>query len=368
MLLHASLPWTADVSLAVFAFLVLNTWQLPADVAAAGWDRMASIIPKGYVSYFAPDPPRIDGRLDDEAWEDAEWTDAFVDIEGNARPEPTYETRAAIRWDDTYLYVAARLTEPHVWGKLTEKNSVIFQDNDFEIFIDPDGDHHKYYEFEVNALNTIWELTLEKPYRDGGPVVSPTNIDGLLSAVYIEGTLNAAHDTDQFWSLEVAIPWDGLTRYSPSPVPPRDGEQWRMNFSRVHWQHRIDGNSYIKAPGRPENNWVWSPQGVIDMHRPERWGYVQFSREKPGDTAFRPDPTLEARDALMSVYYAQKAFHQAHDRWAADPDELDQPLPEGVKMHLVEDGWVARKSLDVKGAEITLEVDHSSRLYPVSGR
>ena len=50
------------------------------------------------------------------------------------------------------------LEDPHVWGTLTEKNSFIFNDPDFEIFIDPDGDNHDYYEFEINALGTIWEL------------------------------------------------------------------------------------------------------------------------------------------------------------------------------------------------------------------
>src|SRR5207302_4948895 len=65
--------------------------------------------------------------------------------------------------------VFAELEEPHVWGTITRKNKVIFYDNDFEVFIDPDGDNHNYYEFEINALNTIWELTLVKPYRNGGP-------------------------------------------------------------------------------------------------------------------------------------------------------------------------------------------------------
>ena len=50
---------------------------------------------------------------------------------------------------------------------LTEHDSVIFQDNDFEVFIDPDGDNHNYYEIEINALNTEWDLRLPKPYRDG---------------------------------------------------------------------------------------------------------------------------------------------------------------------------------------------------------
>ena len=44
---------------------------------------MKLIQPKGYVCYRAKQPPRIDGRLDDECWNDAPWTDAFVDIEGS---------------------------------------------------------------------------------------------------------------------------------------------------------------------------------------------------------------------------------------------------------------------------------------------
>ena len=55
-------------------------------------------------------------------------------------------------WDDEYFYVAAELEEPDIWATLTERDAVIFYDNDFEIFIDPDGDSHEYYEFEMNAL------------------------------------------------------------------------------------------------------------------------------------------------------------------------------------------------------------------------
>lgn len=32
------------------------------------------------------------------------------------------------------------------------------QDNDFEVFLDPDGDNHNYYEIEINAHNTVWDL------------------------------------------------------------------------------------------------------------------------------------------------------------------------------------------------------------------
>ncbi len=138
-------------------------------------------IPKGYVCYRAPLPIQIDGRLDDNAWQTAPWTDRFVDIEGDVRPRPRFQTRAKMVWDDTYFYVAALLDEPHVWGTLTKHDSVIFQDNDFEIFIDPNGDNHEYYEIEINALNTEWDLFLEKAYRDGGPAINEWEIPGLTN-------------------------------------------------------------------------------------------------------------------------------------------------------------------------------------------
>jgi hypothetical protein len=90
------------------------------------------------------------------------------------------------------------------------------------------------------------------------------------------------------------------------PVPPRDGHQWRINFSRVQWDLDIVGGKYEKIKGRKEHNWVWSPQGVVDMHRPERWGYLQFSAAKPGTAAFQPDPERHVRELLHRVYYAQR--------------------------------------------------------------
>ena len=74
--------------------------------------------------------------------------------------------------------------------------------------------------------------------------------------------------------------------------------------------------------GRPEHNWVWSPQGVIDMHRPERWGYLQFSTATPGTAPFRPDPTAAARDLLHRVYYAQRDYRKANGKYAASPADL----------------------------------------------
>jgi Carbohydrate family 9 binding domain-like len=228
-------------------------------------------------------------------------------------------------WDDGYFYIAAELTEPHVWGTLTKHDSVIFHDNDFEVFIDPDGDNHEYYELEINALNTEWDLLLEKPYRDGGPAVDAWEIPGLKTATHVNGKLNDPEGLDESWTVELAIPWKALEARAHRPCPPKDGDQWRVNFSRVEWEHLVEGKAYKKVPKKPEANWVWSPQGAIDMHRPERWGYVQFSAESPGRAAYRPDRSQPARDRLMAIYHAQKAYHKSHQTWAKTLTDLGLP-------------------------------------------
>jgi hypothetical protein len=281
--------------------------------------------PRGYVCYRAATPVVIDGRLDDAAWGSAPWTDDFVDIEGDRKPRPRFRTRAKMLWDDRYFYVGAELEEPHVWGTLTLHDSVIFHDNDFEVFIDPDGDSHLYAELELNALNTTWDLLLTRPYKDGGKAINGWEMPGLKTAVHIDGTPNDPRDTDRGWSVEVAIPWPVLKELTDRPAPPKDGDQWRVNFSRVEWQHAVEDGRYRKVPNRPEDNWVWSPQGVIDMHRPETWGYVQFSTAPAGTAAFRPDPAGPARHLLHRVYYAQRAYRERHKRYATTLAELGLP-------------------------------------------
>ena len=99
-------------------------------------------------------------------------------------------------------------------------------------------------------------------------------------------------DVDEGWSVAIALPWSGLARIRNGvSTPPRSGEVWRANFSRVQWRHEIVDDAYRRIPphGTPwptgqaheyehqEDNWVWSPQGVVNMHIPDRWGEIVFS-------------------------------------------------------------------------------------------
>ncbi len=224
-----------------------------------------------YDCAYTSQPIIVDGKLDDPAWSRAPWTSDFIDITGDPTKPPLYKTRVKMLWDDTYLYIAAKLQEPNVHAKLTEHDSVIFHDNDFEYFIKPVTGGEAYYEFEMNALNTTWDLFLNKPYRLGGKADNSWEATGLKSAVQVQGTLNYSGDKDQSWTLEIAFPLDAFqSRQTVSK--PVNGTEWRINFSRV--EH---------LPEQPrEENWVWSPQGEINMHIPEHWGYLHFIKGSAG--------------------------------------------------------------------------------------
>ncbi len=238
--------------------------------------------PSEYICHRTNERVEIDGRLNEAAWRKAKATEAFVDIEGDARPRPRFATRVKMLWNDEYLFIAAEMEEPHVWATLTKRDSIIFHDNDFEIFIDPNGDRDEYYEIEINALNTVWDLFLPKPYRDGGKARHEWDLIGLKTGVAIQGTLNDPRDRDRGWTVEMALPWKALAEYAHRQTPPADDDAWRINFSRVEWQTEIVAGQYRKLPNLREDNWVWSPQGVVDMHRPENWGIVRFTTRDRG--------------------------------------------------------------------------------------
>ena len=220
-------------------------------------------------------PLPIDGTLSHPAWAAAPWTDDFIDILGPDAPAPRFRTRVKLLRDDDYLYVGAQLEEPHVWATLTELNSLLIEENNFEVFVDPDGDGENYYEFETNCLGTIWEVTLPVRYSRGGEAIDPTNLRGLRSAIHVDGTANDPSDVDRGWSVEIAIPWTALAAYNPGrSTPPAAGDEWRMNFMRIEWPHEVVDGSYRR--GSAEDFWVWSPQYQVNMHEPEYWGVVEF--------------------------------------------------------------------------------------------
>lgn len=236
-----------------------------------------------YTCYRTTRPVIPDGLLNEPDWTRAEWSDDFLDITGNPNLMPSLQTRIKMLWDDKYIYVAAELHEPQIWATIHKRDEVIFHDNDFEIFLDPDRNGLNYYEIEVNALGTIWDLLLTKAYKDQGKPINSWDLKGLKTGIHINGSLNDPSTPDTSWIVEMALPIDELMHGKKPASKPADGVQWRINFSRVEWKTEVTGSGYYKLTDPktgnplPEQNWVWSPMGEIAMHIPERWGWLEFS-------------------------------------------------------------------------------------------
>ncbi len=241
-------------------------------------------IPKSYTIQKINSEIQIDGIASEEVWDNAEWSDYFIDIEGDKNPLPYYDTRVKMLWDDEFIYFYTEMEEEHIWGNLTERDAVIFYNNDFEIFIKPNEIQPTYAEFEVNALGTLWDLLLVRPYRRNGPVFDEWDVNNTKIGIHFNGTLNDPSDIDESWSLEMAIPIKPIMAIDRGSSLDH-GDYWRINFSRVQWQHDIENGIYDRKKDSAgnylrENNWVWTEQSAIAMHRPEHWGYLYFSDDK----------------------------------------------------------------------------------------
>ena len=286
------------------------------------------ITPRTYIAYKTQEKIVIDGDDSEASWKQAQWSDAFIDIEGVKKPQ--YKTQVKMLWDDTHFYILAKLEEPHVWASLKQHDTIIFYNNDFEVFIDPDGDTYNYYELEMNALNTVWDLFINKPYREQGNVVlNDWTLTGLKSAIKVKGTINNPSDTDEGWQLELAIPWAAYkTSYYQDNIP--NDNFWRVDFSRVNWQHDVTNGTYTRKKDNkgkflPEHNWVWSPIGVINMHEPEKWGYVYFSSKEIGNKDVFTIPEEEkVKWELYNLYKAQKDYYHNHQYWATSIDSISK--------------------------------------------
>ncbi|HMD86172.1 MAG TPA: carbohydrate-binding family 9-like protein [Terriglobia bacterium] len=258
-----------------------------------------------YTCYRTAGPLTIDGKLDEPSWKLAPRSGRFVDI---VTGKPAwFDTRVAILWDDTCLYFGFTAEETNVCATLTQRDSRIYEDNDLEVFI---AGRDAYYEFEINALNTIYEVfwIWKDIFRPGAPyfgrpefnpAAHPTleiygigghvhprgerwgfldwDFPGLRHAVHVEGVLNKCAGTDQGWSAELAFPWKGLELLADGrSLPPQEGDMWRIDCSRFQQagpdSQRLD----------PSAGWTWNRHGHYDSHIPETFTHVHFSTQVVG--------------------------------------------------------------------------------------
>ncbi len=247
-------------------------------------------------------PISIDGNLEKFPWKNTEKSQSFVDL---VTGEPAaLNTQIASLWDDKNLYIAFWIEEPNIQAKLTERDSLIYYENDVEVFI---AGEDCYYEFQTNALGTIYEVFYiwQDAYRKGSRfdckefdlisrkvdvlggfqdivrygkhprgkrwAIMDWDFPGLKSAVDIQGTINDASDIDIGWIVELAFPWLGMKSLFGKEIKPKIGDIFRINFSRFNAP-----SSDILDPN-VHSGWSLTPHKVYDSHIPSCFCFVHLT-------------------------------------------------------------------------------------------
>lgn len=222
---------------------------------------------------------QIDGRLDEPSWTAAASTCPFYNLEG--RP-CCFPTEAKLLWDNEWLYIGATFKDPKINATRKERDDSLWMEDVFEVFI-REQQHKKYHdyfvEYQVSPLGTVMDCFCLGPYAG----VINWSSSRWKTAVTIDGTVNDDKDTDNGWTVEMAIPFQDL--YSQvwlhpdlKPLTPKNGDRLRMNMIRIEYVDK-----------KPEDA-HWSPIYSLDRHDRSRDGIVIFIDQPVGlSRSIRPD-------------------------------------------------------------------------------
>ena len=159
-------------------------------------------------------PPVIDGRLDEAIWTRALRFETFKALEGGEQESPP--TTALLAYDEDHLYVAYWCAEPHMErlsASETSHDGPVWRDDCAEIFLNPSGDRHLYYQVVVNAAGVMRDGAY-----DGGPYAQDLDWES--------GTEVATTRGDDHWTMELRLPIDSLSL-------PASGEPWTFQLGRT---------------------------------------------------------------------------------------------------------------------------------------
>ena len=191
-------------------------------------------------------PPRIDGRLDDEVWGNAQVIDDFVQEDPDNMVPPTERTVVQFAYDDRFLYLSA-----HCYSRdastirtgLGRRDN--FPESDVVAFgLDPRHDHMNAYVFRVNASG----VQADQTYFDD--TNSNSDYDGVWEV--------ATEVTPAGWDAEFRIPFSQM-RFS---VPSGGNVVWGLQVRRE------------LAQRGETDNWVPRPRG--QQGQVSRWGHLVF--------------------------------------------------------------------------------------------
>ena len=171
---------------------------------------------------------KVDGRLDDAAWQHARFQGQFTQREPNEGELATEKTEVGFLYDEKNLYIGVKCydSEPDkIIAREMRRDAIVDDDDYFEIVLDTYHDHRSAYYFITNPHGVKRESLMANEGRDYNPAW-----DGVW---YCKAKI-----TGEGWFIEIAIPWKTL-RFAEGT-----SNAWGFNCARmirrknehVYWQ------------------------------------------------------------------------------------------------------------------------------------
>ena len=158
-------------------------------------------------------PPKIDGLIEDECWENKEPLSGFFQFDPVNGEKASEETLVWMTYDQKNIYFAFLMQDSQpdkIWAELTPRNT--YENNDsITVILDTYNDKRTSISFTVNPKG-VQKNTVETIWKSGAVVRN----DG--------------------WTAEMAIPFKSL-RFSPQTT-----QVWGVNFER--YIHRLNEKDY----------------------------------------------------------------------------------------------------------------------------
>lgn len=246
----------------VIVLLVGFAHLTPLPAADTTPDLKSLPAPKRVVVPKLHGPIKMDGELNEPVWSKAAVLQPFYrnDDAGGEREH----TEVRLWYDDEALYLGWTCRDVDIQATFTNRDDHLWEEEVVEFFVTPKN-LTRYFEFEWNPLNTVFDAIINNDLDAHG--VSKEirgewgyTAKGLKSAVKVKGTVNNSTDTDEYWQVEVRLPFVDLDHSAPKAK-----DVWRANFYR-----------YNRTKGQTEETLSWSPARLPGFHQPTRFGYLEF--------------------------------------------------------------------------------------------
>ncbi|MBE6366900.1 MAG: hypothetical protein E7052_03185 [Lentisphaerae bacterium] len=215
---------------------------------------------------------KIDGKLDESAWQSAvcyplqrhnNWAGLPEKTRKRVQLDPFQPGSFRLLYNDKYLYLGIDFEDSDVIAGSTKNQSRLYRTGDLaELFLTP-GNGHAYFEIYVNPVGAHTFYV----FPGGGVANLEMMFDenkitaGIIAAAQVQGTLNNHSDRDRGWSAELAVPLEKLAIFG---IEFAFGKPWTILVSRYNYAVHLRKLQFSGVPIMPAG----SSYGDLEYHAP----------------------------------------------------------------------------------------------------